>query len=155
MATFSPRFVRLAFVIVFAFFGATTLLRLPDKSNHKNSADHGSIILSGKQIDWSRFAYTQYATDRSYLCNSVMLFEALHRLGSKADRVMLYPSEFFKSDDDDSKESRLIRFARDNYQVKLKPIEIQMRGGGGGKSTQLTGRSTGSARFIVRIQTDK
>lgn len=63
-----------------------------------------------------------------------MLFEALHRLGSKADRVMLYPSEFLQSENDDSKESRLLRFARDHYGVRLKPIEMQVKGGSGGKS---------------------
>ncbi|KAK0738622.1 nucleotide-diphospho-sugar transferase [Schizothecium vesticola] len=43
--------------------------------------------------DWSRFAYVQYVTNSAYLCNSVMLFETLHRLGtSRADRVMMYPA---------------------------------------------------------------
>lgn len=45
-------------------------------------------------LDWSRFAYVQYATNLQYLCNSVILFESLHRLGSKPDRLLLYPSSF-------------------------------------------------------------
>ncbi|KAK9251415.1 nucleotide-diphospho-sugar transferase [Lipomyces tetrasporus] len=61
-------------------------------------------------IDWSRFAYVQYVTNTAYLCNSVMLFEILHRLGSKAHRLMM-----------------LLRQARDKYGVKLMPIEIQRR----------------------------
>lgn len=124
----SQQIVRITIVTIVAFFGAATLLRLP---NPKDQHGHGPL---DSKIDWSRFAYTQYATDGSYLCNSLMLFEALDRLGSKADRVMLYPSEFLQSENDDSRESRLLRFARDNYRVQLKPIEIQMKGGSGGKS---------------------
>ena len=45
-------------------------------------------------LDWSRFAYVQYATNLQYLCNSVMLFESLCRLDSKPDRLLLYPSSF-------------------------------------------------------------
>lgn len=122
-----PQVVRTTIVAIVVFFAVVTLLRLPDPGDR-----HGHDLPS-KEIDWSRFAYTQYATDRSYLCNSVMFFEALHRLGSKADRVMLYPSEWLESENDDSKESRLLRFARDHYRVQLKPIEIQMKGGSGGK----------------------
>ena len=45
-------------------------------------------------LDWSRFAYVQYVTNLPYLCNSVMLFESLYRLGSKPHRLLLYPSSF-------------------------------------------------------------
>ena len=78
-----------------------------------------------KGTDWSRFAYVQYVTNLPYLCNSVMLFESLHRLGCKADRLMMYPSKF--SLDDDSTESRLLTKARDDYKVNLKPVDIQRR----------------------------
>ena len=78
-----------------------------------------------KSTDWSEFAYVQYVTNLPYLCNSVMLFESLHRLGCKPDRLMMYPSEF--SLDDDSIESRLLTKARDEYRVILKPIEVQRR----------------------------
>lgn len=103
------------------------------------------------QINWSRFAYTQYATDRSYLCNSVMIFEALHRLGSKADLVLMYPSNFLVSENDDSPEAHLLRFARDKYAVKLKPMEVIYKGGGGGKSLDVTAaiRRTKSGRRNV------
>jgi len=95
-----------------------------------NTSDLGFAVGAGngKHVDWSRFAYTQYATDRFYLCNSLMLFESLHRLGSKADRVLMYPSEWPLSEEN-LKESRMLRYARDHYGVKLKPIEIQMKSG--------------------------
>ncbi|KAK4184884.1 family 8 putative glycosyltransferase [Podospora australis] len=73
-----------------------------------------------EQIDWSRFAYLQYVTNDNYLCNSLMIFESLHRLGSKADRVMLYPSEV-KAD------NPLLLKARDEYNVKLVPIAVQSK----------------------------
>lgn len=81
--------------------------------------------LAVTEVDWSRFAYTQYVTNSAYLCNSVMFFEALHRIGSRADRVMMYPSTMLQSGDDSSSDARLIFKARDEYNAKLVPITIQ------------------------------
>ena len=75
--------------------------------------------------DWSRFAYVQYATNSAYLCNSVMIFESLHRLKCKADRLLMYSSSF--SLDDNSTESALLRKAKDEYGAILKPIEVQRK----------------------------
>lgn len=83
-------------------------------------------------VDWSRFAYTQYVTNTDYLCNSVMLFEILHRLGSKADRLMMYPSNMHPDPTSSSIESRLLLKAQDEYGVKLMPIEVQHRDGNDG-----------------------
>ena len=83
-------------------------------------------------IDWSRFAYVQYVTNLPYLCNSVMIFEALHRLGSMPDRLMMYPDHF--SLEDNSTEAILLNKARDEYNVTLKAIEVQRRGGNDRKS---------------------
>lgn len=85
-----------------------------------------------KMVDWSRFAYTQYITNTEYLCNSVMLFETLHRLGSKADRLMMYPARMHPDPDptSTSTESRLLLKAQNDYGVKLMPIEVQHRSGG-------------------------
>ncbi|KAM0556099.1 hypothetical protein ACHAPJ_006088 [Fusarium lateritium] len=82
-------------------------------------------------IDWSKFAYVQYVTDEDYLCNSVMAFETLDRLNSRADRVMMYPSEMLLPDAEeaDTKAGLLLIKARDEYNVKLQPIEIQHREG--------------------------
>ncbi|GCB20914.1 glucose N-acetyltransferase 1 [Aspergillus awamori] len=105
------------------------LLQLPSASAFPK--EYRLVNLLKEQTNWSRFAYTQYATDKSYLCNSVMIFEALHRLGTRADLVLMYPSKFLVSEDDSSLEARLLRFARDNYGVKLKPIEVIRKGGAG------------------------
>lgn len=86
-------------------------------------------------VDWSRFAYVQYATNDDYLCNSVMLFEILHRLDSKADRLLMYPSDFQIEEDPntESYNGGLLKVARDKYNVKLKAIQVQRRDGGDGK----------------------
>lgn len=75
-------------------------------------------------IDWSQFAYTQYVTNTDYLCNSLMIFETLHRLGSKADRLLLYPSTLPENPDDIVVDQLLGR-AKTEYNVKLIPIEEQ------------------------------
>ncbi|RYP65324.1 hypothetical protein DL769_006339 [Monosporascus sp. CRB-8-3] len=84
------------------------------------------------QTDWSRFAYTQYVTNHAYLCNSVMIFETLHRLKSKADRVMMYPEGMMDpaETDPESEEARfLLVKARDQYNVKLVPVAVQRKSG--------------------------
>ncbi|KAM0327698.1 hypothetical protein ACHAQA_005993 [Verticillium albo-atrum] len=82
--------------------------------------------------DWSRFAYTQYVTNSEYLCNSVMLFESLDRLHSKADRVMMYPRRMLEptASDSTTHDGSLLIKAREKYGVKLVPIEVQHRAGG-------------------------
>ena len=89
--------------------------------------DHGQ---SEASVDWSKLAYGQYATNIHYLCNSVMIFDILHQLGSKADRLLLYASEMLSTPeattaDDDA--GRLLIEARDQLGVKLSPISIVHR----------------------------
>lgn len=88
-----------------------------------------------ESVDWSRFAYIQYATNPAYLCNSVMVFEILHRLNSKADRLLMYPSDYELDGDSEteSSNSQLLRKARDQYDVKLKAIAVQRRNSADGK----------------------
>lgn len=58
-----------------------------------------------------------------------MMFETLHRLGSLADRVMMYPTSMFDPADMEAKtdNAKLIMKARDEYNVKLMPITVQNR----------------------------
>lgn len=79
-------------------------------------------------VRWSEFAYVQYVTNTNYLCNSVMILEAQYTLGVKADRLMMYPSEWDVPEDDGSAanlQGRLLAQARDRYATKLVPVEIQ------------------------------
>ncbi|WPG99079.1 glycosyltransferase family 8 protein [Acrodontium crateriforme] len=73
--------------------------------------------------DWTQFAYCQYVTNEEYLCNSLMIFESLHRLDSKASRVMMYPQDWDIEGAD--RIGRLLRQARDVYRVELSPIHVQ------------------------------
>jgi hypothetical protein len=86
------------------------------------------------KADWSRFAYSQYTTDTQSLCNSVMVFASLHKLGSKADRVLMYPQEWLETVDDIN--WRLLHKAESKYRVKLKPMELL------GADTQATSPGT-------------
>lgn len=90
----------------------------------------------GTSVDWSKFAYTQYVTNKEYLCNSVMIFETLYRLKAKADLVMMYPDSMMTPTETNptSNEARLLVKARDQYGVKLVPVSVQRRTGGDGRS---------------------
>jgi hypothetical protein len=92
-----------------------------------SSLSHSSTYSTPTPVDWSRYAYVQYVTNTAYLCNSVMLFEILHRLGSKADRLMMYPEHLSMAEEPSTIESRLLRKSHDEYNVKLEPISIQHR----------------------------
>ena len=118
--------------------GIATLLlifhstRSQQPSHSLQLATHSTneLYLSGQHIDWSKFAYVQYATNTIYLCNSVMLFEILHRLGSRAERLLMYPSSFEIESAvaaSESPESNLLTKARDLYGAVLEPIEVQKR----------------------------
>lgn len=74
-------------------------------------------------LDWSDYAYCQYATKVDYLCNSLMIFESLERLGSKAARIMMYPQDW--SLDAHTDKGRLLVKARDDFHVLLQPVQVQ------------------------------
>ncbi|KAL8643760.1 MAG: hypothetical protein Q9210_007567, partial [Variospora velana] len=98
----------------------STLLLLP----HNNNNNHHRPSLLHKNIPWKRYAYIQHATSTAQLCNSVMVFEALSRLGSKAERVLVYPAAWdtqIASLTD--RDSQLLVKAREWYGVRLVPVE--------------------------------
>lgn len=89
------------------------------------------------QVDWTRYAYSQYATSSAYLCNAVMVFESLHRLGSRAQRVLFYPENWdLEISDQNDRESQLLVLAREKYGVMLVPIDLDLvkEGSGSGES---------------------
>ena len=54
-----------------------------------------------------------------------MVFETLDRLGSKADRILLYPREWDVDIANTSdRDSQLLVKARDWYKVKLIPVDV-------------------------------
>ena len=112
-------------------------------SGHLVSSNHDILEAVAGSIDWARFSYIQYVTTVPYLCNSVMLFAILDRLGCRPDRLMMYPEQWkiSESQDGEGDESRLLRIARDKYKVKLQPIHVQSKAASdrmcSGKTTQL------------------
>ncbi|KAG8623835.1 hypothetical protein KVT40_008811 [Elsinoe batatas] len=126
-----------------------------DGLNTPGTAIHHEPTLEPKIIngmDYSRFAYVQYATSTHYLCNAVLMFEALHRYNSSASRLLLYSDEWdpriapymhksvfswlFRSPPPvpvglvgDSYERRMLLHARDQYNVILKPVSVLHRSG--------------------------
>ena len=83
--------------------------------NHDN-VDHDSV-------HWSQYAYCQYVTNEAYLCNALMIFESLHRLHTKPDRLMMFPQQW--SVNTDTTTGRLLNKAKDAYSVQLAPIQVQ------------------------------
>ena len=112
------------------FFLVTLVYLSPWSSSRYNRVTTNAEVLEkvAKGIDWSRFAYVQYVTDVQYLCNSLMLFEILDRLGCRADRLMLYPDVWTNATGVDpgvGDEVRLVQLARERYRVHLQPIKVQ------------------------------
>ena len=82
--------------------------------------------LTYKGVDWRQYAYSQYATDSANLCNAVMVFEALDRLGSRAQKILIYPEEMDTTiSNAKDRDSQLLVKARDMYGVQLIPVPIQ------------------------------
>ncbi|KAF2157380.1 glycosyltransferase family 8 protein [Myriangium duriaei CBS 260.36] len=77
-------------------------------------------------VDWSQYAYSLYATDNHYLCNAVMIMESLHRLGSKAERLILYNEQWILSPN--TYEGKLLVRAMDKYGATLKPVKVVRHG---------------------------
>ncbi|KAA8644890.1 N-acetylglucosaminyltransferase [Aspergillus tanneri] len=76
---------------------------------------------------------TQYATSSAYLCNALMVFEALQRLGSRAQRVLFYPEDWdVHIESDRDRDSQLLSLAREKYNVQLVPIDVKMIKAGAG-----------------------
>jgi hypothetical protein len=57
-----------------------------------------------------------------------MVFEALHRLGSKADRVLMYPEEWNRASQDE-RNFELLHLMERKYKVKLKPVKLVSHSG--------------------------
>ncbi|KAH7110089.1 glucose N-acetyltransferase 1 [Dendryphion nanum] len=111
---FRRRYVLYAIVIV-------TVLYWLLAPNHKPVVDDGNTI----HVDWSKFAYSLYATDSATLCHAVLIFETLARLGSRAERVLFYPKQWDTHvANARDRDSQLLVMARDEYKVNLEPVSL-------------------------------
>ncbi|PYH99864.1 alphaN-acetylglucosamine transferase [Aspergillus ellipticus CBS 707.79] len=85
------------------------------------------------RVDWSRYAYSQYATSSPYLCNALIVFDTLQRLGSRAQRVLFYPENWdVLVEDTRDRDSQLLAMAQEKYNALLVPIDVQMVKAGSG-----------------------
>lgn len=138
--------VALCLLFIFGLYHASeirqygsSLTRPPSPPSSPDSKPAPDNTKGGDGVDYSRFAYTQYVTNSVYLCNSVMAFAKLASLGSKADRLLMYPSNMLPDPAagtsassaavPDTDDARLIVKARDTYNVKLAPINVESRPG--------------------------
>ena len=54
-----------------------------------------------------------------------MVFEALDRLGSRADRILFYPKDWdLKVNSASDRLSQLLNLAHDRYKVQLEPVTM-------------------------------
>ena len=127
----------LALLLAIVFVIYAHRIRAVDAPDIRHVVNSNDMLLEVAHIvDWSRFAYVQYVTNPSYLCNSLMLFEILDRLGCRAERLMMYPDHWIPGVDgqaaqgQDSQESHLLAMARDSFGVKLDPIKVVSKHGG-------------------------
>ncbi|CAE7208334.1 hypothetical protein PTNB73_07604 [Pyrenophora teres f. teres] len=129
---FALRRVRTTLVISALLLVVLSLLHfIPQASTELATPQHTDDSLSAIKYDdgvrWSDFAYVQYVTNANYLCNSLMILDALNRSETKADRIMMYPEGWNVAEDhtaDAPTESKLLAKARDVYQAKLVPIQV-------------------------------
>ena len=75
-------------------------------------------------------AYVQLVKEHLHVCNAVMIFAALEREESMAQRIILYPKLWDKQSLDREASSsqletsmRLLRNAASRYRVMLQPME--------------------------------
>jgi len=83
-------------------------------------------------------AYVQLVREHIHVCNAVILFAALEREESMAQRIIPYPKTWNKQSSDRKKSDsqletsmRLLRNAASRYRVMLQPIEPMLGVGEG------------------------
>lgn len=108
----------------FALLITVLVLTIYYRCRRRPQSQPGSGLIQYDSINWSRFAYSQYATSSAYLCSAVMAFETLHRLGSRADRILFYLDDWdTEVDSSTDRDSQLLVLARDEYNVQLMPVK--------------------------------
>ncbi|KAK5081873.1 hypothetical protein LTR70_008447 [Exophiala xenobiotica] len=116
-----PHRQKRTWMIVVALLSLCFILTSP----FTHRATYAAHPLYGMNIDWHRYAYSQYATNQHYLCNSLMIFDSLEKQGSKADRMLFYPKTWdLAISSSTDRTSQLLVLARKQYKVKLRPVEM-------------------------------
>ncbi|TVY16066.1 Glucose N-acetyltransferase 1 [Lachnellula arida] len=132
--TSTPSFQVIA-VCLGLFLGVQWVLRHNhDEDQTLPRAVRPSMSVEDDRIDWSKLYYVQYVTSPEYLCNALMVWSEIEEIGSRAQRVMLYPSSWDPNEVDKIDQSltpvaRLLQAAVSDYFVKLQPIEVLHQNG--------------------------
>ncbi|KAF9874585.1 hypothetical protein CkaCkLH20_07722 [Colletotrichum karsti] len=96
------------------------VLDLPQPLNNESRTSLASAS-EPSHIVGSRFAYAQYATDLNYLCNAVINFNRLERLGTSHDMVLIFPESWTSGT---SQQAKAIRKVHVEYpEIVLRPFE--------------------------------
>lgn len=124
-------------ICLFLAFGLSWVI----KHNHDDDQDGRPAARPTKSvedpsIDWSKLYYVQYVTSPEYLCNALMVWSQIEEIGSRAQRMMLYPSTWDPDEIDDYSPSldytpvaRLLQEAQSKYFVKIQPVDIMHKNG--------------------------
>ncbi|ODV94139.1 hypothetical protein PACTADRAFT_44436 [Pachysolen tannophilus NRRL Y-2460] len=88
---------------------------------------YNEVIENSAGLNWSKYAYVQYATSIDYMCSALINFAKLRRFNTRAQLVLLY-NEYYKYDKkletQKSREAQLLdKFAK-IYNVILRPIRL-------------------------------
>lgn len=105
-----------------------------------------------ESIDWSTYAYVNYATDANYLCNTLIMFDSLRNLGTKAKLLLLVSRDLVESTsspDYQQVDKMLNQLKRENgEQVVIKPVDNIV------KPTDRTQWSQSITKLLVFNQTE-
>ncbi|KAK3715310.1 hypothetical protein LTR37_007277 [Vermiconidia calcicola] len=122
---YSKAFSRTVLLVIILLLLAD-LYRSPQHHLHRlgtpNSSYESNEHSSAAEKDWSQYAYCQYVTAEAHLCNSLVMFESLSRLGVKADKLMLFPEQWLTKNTTEI--NRQLAKARDEYNVTLQPVHL-------------------------------
>ncbi|GAV55231.1 hypothetical protein ZYGR_0AS05550 [Zygosaccharomyces rouxii] len=78
-----------------------------------------------EKVDWTKFAYVNYATDINYLCNSFIMFQSLKKYGTKAKLHLMVSDQMLSTDDEYSQPANMLLQRIKNLdpeQVVIKPV---------------------------------
>ncbi|TVY42117.1 Glucose N-acetyltransferase [Lachnellula occidentalis] len=133
--TTTPTFQLIA-VCLALFLGIQWVLRHNhDEDQELPRAVNPILSVEDDRIDWSKLYYVQYVTSPEYLCNALMVWSEIEEIGSRAQRIMMYPSSWDLNDADDEIDlkltpvARLLQAAVSDYYVKLQPVEVLHQNG--------------------------
>ncbi|KAI9894976.1 MAG: hypothetical protein M1814_000197 [Vezdaea aestivalis] len=79
------------------------------------------------KVRWDRLAYVQLITSPEGICEVLLLFAELHRQGSRADRLMLYPRAWDKGHGGGAAARRMLDLSMERYGVKAWPVDPFLR----------------------------